>query len=106
MTVKEYLVSTYDKNNPHLVRSPVLCADGFHISIQGGTALHYCYPRTHCNTYKFVECADSSIEEPCLQDFFDGSVYAFVPIHIVEELVERHGGIIGTYHTKIFGKFC
>jgi len=97
--VKEYLESTFDKENPCLIRKRIKCRDGYTVSVQGGDYFHYCEPRIHENSYFNVElgypsCCDEEIlkyaENP---DAPTETVYAYVPIEIVEELVEKHGGI-------------
>lgn len=100
MTVKEYLESTFDPNNKYQVRDRVTCADGFSISIQGGTVGHYCSPRNHDNHYIEVELGYPSIAEDELiryaEDDSDltGSVYGYVPIEIIESIIAKHGGIL------------
>jgi len=99
MTVKEFLKSTFDPNDPYQVRNPVVCADGYSVSIQGGTRTHYCSPRQHVNQYDAVELGFPSMGDDELiqyaedQSDLTGTVYGYVPIEVVEAVVAKHGGI-------------
>lgn len=103
MTAIEWLKSTYViSNDPHelTVRNRAVCADGFSISIQGGTHFHYCNPQTHCNVYSEVELGFPS--DTYGMEFLSvyseeedlSGVFAFVPIEDVERLISMHGGIL------------
>lgn len=100
MSVTEFLKSTFDPSNRYLVRPRIYCKDGFSISVQGGTEFHYCSPRRHCNQYIEVELGFPSAADPLLKNYAEdpsdpiGTVYGYVPIEIVESLVEKHGGIV------------
>ena len=100
MSVIEFLESSFDPSNPYLVRPRIYCKDGFSISVQGGTEFHYCTPRKHCNQYIKVELGFPSAADPLLEDYAEdlsdptGTVYGYVPIEVVENLVEKHGGMI------------
>lgn len=100
MTVTEFLKSTFNPSNPYQVRPHIHCKDGFSISVQGGTEFHYCVPRKHCNQYECVElgypsAVDTLIEEYAEDPFnMTDSVFGYVPIEIVEALIEKHGGIV------------
>ena len=98
MTVTEYMKKTYSQNT-YSVRERAACVDGFEVSIQGGTAGHYCIPREHCNEYEAVELGYPNRVEESLIEYAESpetpldSVYGFVPIEVVERIVEKHGGI-------------
>lgn len=100
MSVIEFLKSSFDPSNPYQVRPRICCKDGFSISVQGGTEFHYCTPRIHCNQYECVELGFPSVADPFLAGYAEdpsdptGTVYGYVPIEVVERLVERHGGIV------------
>jgi hypothetical protein len=97
--VKAFLESTFDKGDQYLVRDRVMCEDGYSVSIQGGTAFHYCEPRKHANEYAKVELGFPSAADELIMPYAEseddptGSVYGYVPIEIVERLIELHGGI-------------
>ena len=100
MSVIEFLESSFDPSKPYLVRARICCKDGFSISVQGGTEFHYCSPRRHCNQYIEVELGFPSAEDPLLEDYAEdpsdptGTVYGYVPIEVVESLIEKHGGMV------------
>ena len=100
MNVTDFLKSTFDPSDPYLVRPRICCKDGFSISVQGGTEYHYCTPRKHCNQYIGVELGLPSAADPLLEDYAEdpsdptGTVYGYVPIEVVESLVDKHGGMI------------
>lgn len=101
-TVLDFLKDTFDSDQIYIVRPWVKCKDGFFVSIQGGTSLHYCLPRRHINEYTHLELGYPSAPEELIMPYKDGgrsgdptnSVYAQVPLEVVEELIKRHGGIV------------
>jgi len=101
MTVLEFMYATFS-NTRHSVRPRAECADGFSVSIQGGTEYHYCEPRELCNKYEEVELGYPSEREESLIPYMDGgegtdpteTVYGWVPIETVEAVVQKHGGIL------------
>ena len=98
MKVIDFLKSTY-KDDAYNVRPFAICKDGFKISIQGGTKSHYCIPRKLCNEYIKVELGFPSKSDDLILEFAESkdiptdTVYGYVPIEIVEKLIEKHGGI-------------
>ena len=78
----------------------VECADGFTVSVQA-SEFHYCSPRVNgAEVYESVELGYPNREDPLIIDYAEepdsptDTVYGYVPVHIVCELVEKHGGII------------
>ena len=78
---------------------PVLCRDGFKVSIQASES-HYCYPRDSTGPWQEFELgfpseADELIalhaEDP---DNPTETVYPYVPVSIVEQLLDKHGGTV------------
>lgn len=100
MKAIEYLRITYDSENEYQVRPAVKCKDGFTVSIQGGTHFHYCEPREKRNVYESVELGFPSKEDEIINYYaensedYTGTVYGYVPIDVVENLIEKHGGIV------------
>lgn len=100
MTVKEYLESTYKEDDKYALRKRIYCNDGFNISVQGGNVGNYCDPREHCNYYFKVECGFPSAEEELLMPYAENkeepteTVYGYVPIEVIEEVIKKHGGIV------------
>ena len=87
--------ATIENNRPR-----VKCADGFEISVQASHC-HYCDPREDgAAVYETVELGYPNMEEPLIIDYAEepdgplGTVYGYVPVSIVCELVSKHGGII------------
>lgn len=86
-------------------RPRVVCKDGFTISIQASKN-HYCYPRASFKprdgkTYSAVElgypsAVDDLITFYAKDDEYTKTVYGWVPIDVVVQLIEKHGGIDGT----------
>jgi len=77
------------------------CADGFRFSCQG-SAGHYCSPREEFDEsrpYSAVEIGfPSSVAAEILPFAEDAgnpteTVYAYVPVSVVENLVQSHGGV-------------
>lgn len=108
MTVQEFLKKSFYEavdNDlailPTLIRPRVVCSDGFNISIQA-SYFHYCTPQvTHAIPYTEVELGYPSEEEPLIMDYIEysgddptHSVYCYVPIDVVEKVIEKHGGIV------------
>ena len=76
------------------------CADGFSLSVQVGKYL-YSTPREDAGPWTAVEVGFPSATpepwsewEPYVEDANDptGTVYAYVPLSLVEALIESHGG--------------
>ena len=100
MTVKDYMEKTYEPGNPYSRRARIKCADGFSMSVQGGTEYHYCSPREHCNYYDEVEIGFPSDKEDLIMRFAEqeetptDTVYGYVPLEIVEAVAVKHGGVV------------
>lgn len=105
--VNEWHKSQVDLLAEDRKRYPVIprveCNDGFHISIQAGHT-HYCTPRENEGwPYSKFELGYPSEEEPALSDYAEepdkplNTVYAWVPVETLVELLEKHGGIKGVY---------
>ena len=78
----------------------VTCADGFSVSIQAGK-FFYCEPTTDTShAYERVELGYPN--RPCffIKDYAEdpddltGSIYGWVPAHIVRKMIAAHGGIV------------
>ena len=106
MTVKEFLATTI-KTHKNLFsdeviqenRPRLLCNDGFSISVQA-SKFHYCSPRLDgIQDYEAVELGYPSMEDELINEYaeddwnYTETVYGYVPIEVVEKLIEKHGGI-------------
>ena len=97
MTINEFLQET---NYSGYGRRPrVHCADGFSVSVQA-SQFHYCRPRIdNAEKYEEVElgypsAADDLIIDYAEDNFYTNTVYGYVPVEIVDKLIEKHGGIM------------
>jgi hypothetical protein len=76
----------------------LVCEDGFSVSIQAGER-SYCSPRNDIGPYTAVELGFPNEEDPLIipwaEDGSDlkGTVYGYVPVDIVLEMITNHGGI-------------
>lgn len=87
--------SEIEGNRPRLY-----CVDGFSVSVQA-SEFHYCSPRINgAEKYESVELGFPSAEDSLITDYAEeydrptDTVYGFVPVDVVCELVEKHGGIM------------
>ena len=76
----------------------VVCKDGFKMSVQAGQSL-YSEPRDVADSYEEAEVGFPSTEESLLTSYAEdeenlcGTVYGYVPCSIIDEVIEKHGGI-------------
>ena len=106
MTVKDWLAKSieinayYDGVSEIQANRPRLCCnDGYSISVQA-SEFHYCSPRLNgLQDYESVELGYPSAEDELINEYaedaldYTGTVYGYVPIEVVEKLIEKHGGI-------------
>jgi hypothetical protein len=91
--VKKLVPGMTSSHTPHIV-----CNDGFEMSVQAGQSL-YSEPRDVVDNYEEVEVGFPSIEESLLTSYAEdeenlcGTVYGYVPCSIIDEVIEKHGGI-------------
>ncbi len=78
----------------------VVCADGFSMSVQANAGA-YCLPRmTDAPIYREVEVGFPNMEEPLLMEWAEDAgkptdtVYGWVPVQVVTNVIAKHGGII------------
>ena len=92
-TVKKLVPGMTSTHTPHVV-----CKDGFKMSVQAGQSL-YSEPRDVVDSYEEVEVGFQSTEESLLTSYAEdeenlcGTVYGYVPCSIIDEVIEKHGGI-------------
>ena len=101
-TINDYIKETRNINQFgwESTRPRVQCADGYSVSVQVGTFL-YCRPRVDgAEHYEAVELGYPSAEDPLINEYaenpwnYTDTVYGYVPVEIVDELLQKHGGII------------
>ena len=87
------------------IRPAIRCADGTELSVQA-SQFHYCTPRiTGAEKYTAVEVGFPTSKPPeswrdyCESSDFDNrwndTVYAYIPVSLVEEYIQAHGGAVG-----------
>lgn len=100
MTINEFLQKyrrvEYGVN---VTRPRVKCADGYTVSVQAGWGM-YSTPREDADGYKAVELGFPSALDPEIAAYAEvpdttDTVFAFVPVELVDKLLEKHGGIVG-----------
>jgi len=76
----------------------VICNDGFEMSVQAGQSL-YSEPRDVADSYEEAEVGFPSTEETLLTSYAEDeenlcdTVYGYVPCSIIDQVIEKHGGI-------------
>ena len=74
------------------------CADGFTMSVQA-SEFHYCTPRDNDGPYAEFEVGFPSQPEDQLMPYAEDperptdTVYGYVPLEVIEALIEKHGGV-------------
>lgn len=74
-----------------------VCNDGFYVSIQA-SAYHHCMPRNHNEwPYESFELGYPSELDPLIEDYAEApgtadTVFNYVPVDVVVELINKHGG--------------
>ena len=80
-----------------MIPGSVVCKDGFTISVQA-SGRHYCAPKSSVGPWVTVECGFPNWDVPILSAWKEGgesdteSEFWWVPIDIVEALIDSHGG--------------
>ena len=89
----------YEDGIRRFVRNPYLiCKDGFQMSVQASET-HYSAPRGFADKYSEVEIGYPSDVENLIMDYCEDdnnpceTVYGYVPVNIVDRVIEKHGGI-------------
>ena len=91
--VKKLMPGMTSSYNPHVV-----CKDGFKMSVQAGQSL-YSTPKDVADDYEEAEVGYPSTEETLLTTYAEDNdnlcdtVYGYVPCSIIDEVIEKHGGI-------------
>ena len=108
-TVNEYLRETRPAG-PFGNRPAMVLGDGSVVSVQASSG-HYCSPRRDgADSYDAVEVGfptgangelwDHDWDCPEMADWAEGNpeegtVYAYVPVEVLQRVVDNHGGIVG-----------
>ena len=101
MRINEFLQKyRKQRNGMQIVRPRVRCADGYTVSVQAGD-MWYSEPRLDTGWYGKVELGYPTAADEELRDYAEGkrdlrkTVYGFVPVKLVDEVLTKHGGIVG-----------
>ncbi len=112
MKINEWLTQTREEietgmesfsffDEPYLKnRQRLTCKDGFSMSIQA-SCYHYCSPRTSVKgtIYDTVEIGFPTAKESLIASYAEdatrltGTVYGYVPVEIIDQVIEKHGGM-------------
>ena len=91
--VRKLVPGMTSSHTPHVV-----CKDGFKMSVQAGQSL-YSTPKDVADDYEEAEDDFPSTEESLLTTYAEDNnnlcdtVYGYVPCSIIDEVIEKHGGI-------------
>jgi hypothetical protein len=92
-----------EQDNRHIIFKRIECEDGFTFSCQANYGA-YCAPRitifrTHTFFYTEMEIGYPSSHDELIQEYAESpefptqTVYGYVPVTVIEKLIEKHGGI-------------
>jgi hypothetical protein len=77
----------------------IVCENNYSISVQANECA-YCTPRDNYGPYSHVECghpiappSDEMMEYADERERPTETIYQYVPVEVVERLIESHGGI-------------
>ena len=85
--IEEYRPGAFHKHLADLVN----CADGSTMSVQASEC-HYCQPRSNTGPYTHVEVWRCGSPEAWSEYGDGGDPYAYLPIEMVAQEIDRRGG--------------
>lgn len=99
MTIEEFIKETFKPTQyDFCMRPQIICNDGFKMSVQGSSG-HYCKPRRNIDYYLEMEIGFPNLEEELILEYAEEpnsptqTVYGYVPIGIIQLVINKHGGI-------------
>lgn len=103
MKIAEWLKMTTDIDKDsgfNKCRPRIYCNDGFSMSVQADKVM-YCIPRNTLESgeYKACEIGFPSIKEELIMEYAESAddptetVYCYVPVELIDKVIEKHGGI-------------
>ena len=98
MNLEKFILKTFKEEYGYCFRPRIVCNDGFNMSVQGSSG-HYCNPRKTQNWYNSLEIGFPSNQEVLInsyaeiKDNWTGTVYGYVPCNIIQDVIDKHGGI-------------
>jgi len=102
MNISEFNKKTHESRKAYYNKPRIFCNDGFNFSVQGSRT-HYCSPREDCNDYYSMEIGYPSAIEKSILEFAEDkdtpmdSVYGYVPVDLIDDIIIKHGGINETF---------
>lgn len=83
-----------------VIRPRIVCKDGYSVSVQA-SRFHCCQPRIDgADKYESIELGFPNREDTLINDYaeddgcYTDTVYGYVPVEVVNELIKKHGGIV------------
>lgn len=79
---------------------PVICLDGFSMSVQAGGWMHSSPKIDFADYYFAVEIGFPSQVEEFLLEYAEkpdeptDTVYGYVPVELIDAIIKKHGGIV------------
>lgn len=99
MTLEKFVDITFKEGEyGTCFRKKIICNDGFNMSVQG-SQFHYCSPRKNQNWYNSMEVGFPSEKEELMLEYAENAnvpcstVYGYVPVEIIQQIIDNHGGI-------------
>lgn len=94
---EKWLEDTYSPEFFYTSRPRIECNDGFSMSVQGGQYA-YSYPRENGSSFEDMEIGFPSEFEILIRGYaesndFTETVYPYVPVSLIIEVIEKHGGM-------------
>jgi hypothetical protein len=75
------------------IRPRIICSDGFSMSVQG-SQYSYSEPKITTDWYESLEIGFPSDDEELFNEYgADGDVYGYVPVNIIQAVIDKHNGI-------------
>ena len=99
--VKSGKTTTYEGYTSRVPADAITCKDGFRVSVQASET-HYCLPRDYKGPYFKVELGFPSEEDELIAEYaadpddLTGTVYGYVPVDVVINLINNHGGLLNS----------
>lgn len=98
MTLAQFVLITHDKEKESTFRQRIVCNDGFSMSAQGSSGM-YCSPRENSTVFLRMEIGYPSTTEPLIMEWAEesenptGTVYGYVPVEVIQSVIDKHNGI-------------
>lgn len=93
MTVDQLQKYLTERKSKRLLVPKICCRDGFIFSVQA-SEFHYCSPKQNYYPWDTVEVGYPTPYDELLEPWHDiDQVYAFVPVDVVCEIIQKHGGV-------------